>query len=61
VSGALDRVIEALVWVSEDEVAAAPAAAGVSVPRPSASAALFRTPRPGLETSPHVVFEVEWV
>ncbi|WP_393098942.1 hypothetical protein [Streptomyces sp. LN325] len=60
-SEALDRVIEALAWVSEDEVAAALAAAGVSVPRPSASAALFRTPLPGPEDSPHIVSEVEWV
>ncbi|MET9033503.1 hypothetical protein [Streptomyces mirabilis] len=60
-SRALDRVIEALAGASEDEVAAALAAAGVSVPRPPASSAPFRTPLPGPEASLHIVSEVEWV
>lgn len=54
-------MIEALAGMSEDEVAAALAAAGVSVPRPTASSAPFRTPLPGPEVSLHIVSEVEWV
>ncbi|MFE2701813.1 hypothetical protein [Streptomyces mirabilis] len=60
-SGALDRVIEALAGMSEDEVTAALSAAGVSVPRPSAPSAPFRTPLPGSEASLHIVSEVERV
>ncbi|MGW3914492.1 hypothetical protein ACWEBX_23640 [Streptomyces sp. NPDC005070] len=59
-SGALDRVMEALVGASEDEVTAALSAAGVSPPRPSSPAPL-RTPLPGPEASLHIVSEVEWV
>ncbi|GLX52357.1 hypothetical protein Shyhy01_53070 [Streptomyces hygroscopicus subsp. hygroscopicus] len=61
VSETLDRVIEALAGASEDEVAAALAAVGTSVPRPSAPPAPSRTPLPGPGISPHIVSEVEWV
>jgi hypothetical protein len=61
VSGALDRVIEALAGASEDEVTAALSAAGVSVPCPPTPAAPLRTPLPGPEASLHIVSEVEWV
>jgi hypothetical protein len=61
VSEAFDRVIEALVGVSEDEVAAAPAAVGASGPRPSVTVAPFRTPLPGPGGAAGIVSEVEWV
>ncbi|GHD42808.1 hypothetical protein GCM10010317_014640 [Streptomyces mirabilis] len=61
VSEALDRVIEALVGVSEGEVAAALVAVGTSGPRPSAPAAPSRTPLPGPGAAAGIVSEVEWV
>lgn len=60
-SEALDRVIEALAGVSEDEVTVALSAAGAATPRPSAPPVLLRTPLPGPETSLYIVSEVEWV
>jgi hypothetical protein len=61
VSESLDRVIEALAGVSEDEVAAALAAAGVPVRRPSSVPVVRRTPLPGVEGSSRIHTEVEWV
>ncbi|PKT70731.1 hypothetical protein CW362_22730 [Streptomyces populi] len=60
-SGALDRVAQALAGASEDEVGVALSAAGISVPRPSVPSAPLRTPLPGPEASLHIVSEVEWV
>ncbi|MET9331117.1 hypothetical protein ABZX78_07915 [Streptomyces cellulosae] len=60
-SEALDRVMEALAGASEEEVAVALAAVGVSVPRLSAPLASSRTPLPDPGSTPHIVSEVEWV
>lgn len=60
-SEALDRVVEALAGVSEEEVAVALAAAGASSPRPSVPPVLSRTPQLGPGRAPHIVSEVEWV
>jgi hypothetical protein len=61
VSGALDRVMEALTGASEDDVAAALAAVGASVPRPLAPPAFSRTPLPSPRSAPNIASEVEWV
>ncbi|OXY89867.1 hypothetical protein BEK98_36405 [Streptomyces diastatochromogenes] len=58
---ALDRVVEVLAGVSEDEVAAALAAVGASRPRASAPLASLGTPLPRPGSAPHIVSEVEWV
>ncbi|MFI9251717.1 hypothetical protein [Streptomyces sp. NPDC053069] len=58
---ALDRVIEALAGVSEEEAAAALAAVGASVPRLSLPLASSGTPLPGPSSTRHIVSEVEWV
>ncbi|MCW7946463.1 hypothetical protein AAW14_31865 [Streptomyces hygroscopicus] len=58
---ALDRVVEALAGVSEEEVAAALAAAGASSSRPSAPLVCSPTPLPGPGSASQIVSEVEWV
>ncbi|MFD7442153.1 hypothetical protein [Streptomyces sp. NPDC059909] len=60
-SEALDRVIEALAGVSEEEVAAVLAAVVASPPRPSAPLASSRTSLPGPGSALHIVSEVEWI
>lgn len=53
--------MEALAGASEDEVAAALAAVGVSVASALTHSTASRTPLPGPEALPHIVSEVEWV
>jgi hypothetical protein len=54
-------MIDALAGASEDEVAAALAAAGVAVRRQSLAPVILRTPLPSLEGSSRIHSEVEWV
>lgn len=61
VSEALDRVVEALAGVSEEEVAAALAAVGASRPRSPAPSAPSRTPLPGPTRGLQILSEVEWI
>lgn len=61
VSEALDRVVEALAGVSEEEVAAALSAAGASRRFRPAPSAPSRTPLPGPRDASQIVSEVEWV
>ncbi|GGJ14072.1 hypothetical protein GCM10010121_025830 [Streptomyces brasiliensis] len=61
VSEALDRVVEALAGVSEEEVAAALAAVGVSGRRPASPKQSLRTPLPELAGCSRIRSEVEWV
>ncbi|GAA3827095.1 hypothetical protein GCM10022206_77250 [Streptomyces chiangmaiensis] len=60
-SEALDRVIEALAGMSEDEVAAVLAAVVASPPRPQMLASSSRTPLPGPRGASQIISEVEWV
>ncbi|GHE93348.1 hypothetical protein GCM10017776_07320 [Streptomyces griseoluteus] len=61
VSEALDRVMEALAGLNEEEASAALAPAGASVPRPSAPSPCSQTPLPGPGSSAHIFSGVEWV
>ncbi|MEU0047778.1 hypothetical protein [Streptomyces werraensis] len=60
-SEALDRVVEALAGVSEDEVAAALAAVGALSRRQSAQQVGLLTPLPGSKEVSGIHSEVEWV
>ncbi|MFB7507475.1 hypothetical protein [Streptomyces broussonetiae] len=60
-SEALDRVMEVLAGVSEEEVTAALAAVGASRPRSLALSDASRTPLPVPESTSQIVCEVEWV
>ncbi|MER6731007.1 hypothetical protein [Streptomyces puniciscabiei] len=60
-SEALDRVIEALAGVSEEEVAAALVAVGLSRPCSPLPSTASRTLLPSAGGGKEIVSEVEWV
>ncbi|WP_329293490.1 hypothetical protein [Streptomyces pseudovenezuelae] len=60
-SEALDRVVEALAGVSEDDVAAVLPAADALRPRLLSPSAASRTPLPDPEGTSQIVSEVEWL